>query len=52
MAESRQKNVQILEQGNIYFFYRPKYATTVKRVGIRHLLPLFFSPVLLFCHTL
>ncbi len=24
MAESRQKDVQILEQGNIYFFYRPK----------------------------
>ena len=25
-----------------------EYATTVKRVGIRNLLPLFFSPVLLF----
>ena len=24
MAESKQKNVHILEQGNIYFFYRPK----------------------------
>jgi hypothetical protein len=24
MTESKQKDVQILEQGNIYFFYRPK----------------------------